>query len=397
LTSNGYPHISILATAWLTADILMPLLIRASRRLRCLDHPYGHKTHQDPTPVLGGLGIYVAVVSVLSFTYYFGGTELIRPVLGIIIGGTMVMLLGIIDDIRPINAVIKLAALTAATLLISRFGVCISIFPGREENLLNLLITLLWIVGVTSATNSLDHANGATAGSVAIACGTIFIIAWGHSAATSQAWLSYLSVAIAGGCAGFLRHNLRGGRIFLGDNGSFLLGFLMASSLVFANWSQDLLKALILPCVVLTVPLFDITLSTVLRIKNRQVRSIQEAITFCGKDHIVHRLTALGLSPRAAILAIYSIGVVSGAFAIAIKGLDSRASYLAVTAAYLTLLVILGAVLDRARVHPTRRPKKRTESPGQARARWRPRTSRKRPESAKKVLVGARGEKGSSR
>ncbi len=389
MASSGYPHLSILVIAWLTADILMPILIRLSRRFRLLDKPFGHKTHQDPTPAVGGVGIYVAVVAGLALNLYFDSIEIIGPVLGIFIGGTLVMLLGLIDDLRPINAVMKLFVLATATLVISRFGVCVSIFPGAHNNILNLGVTLIWIVGVTSATNSLDHANGATAGSVAIACGTIFIIAWGDSAETSQAWLSYLSIAIAGGCAGFLRHNLRGGRIFLGDNGSFLLGFMMASSLVFAQWSEDPLKALILPCVVLTVPLFDITLSTILRIKNGEVGSVRHAITYCGKDHLVHRIMALGLNQRGAILAIYSLGVISGAYAIAIKGLENRISYLTVTASYLTLLVILGAFLDRAKVHTFIRSKKSKSLPP-PRARWQPRRKR---QSDKKILVGASKKK----
>ena len=388
MLSLSHPHIGILVISWLIADVSMPVLIHLSRKLKWLDRPHGHKTHREPTPVLGGLGIFLAMLAGLVPVLRLQDPEVLRPVLGLFLGGALVMLLGLIDDLHPINAVIKLAVLAGATLVISRFGVCVSIFPDGGVNPLNLLITLIWIVGLISASNSLDHTNGATAGSVAIACGTTFIIAWGNSAGNSQAWLSYLAVAMAGSCAGFLRHNLSGGRIFLGDNGSFLLGFLSASSLVFAKWSEDPLKAIILPCVILTVPLYDITLSTVLRIKNGVVGSVREAIVYCGKDHLGHRLAALGLSPRATIVAIWSLGVVSGAFAIAIKGLESRVTYLAVFTAYLALLLVLGMVLDRAKVHPAARSR-RADRSSPPRVRFANQSARRKSKSKVPVAAGS--------
>ncbi len=384
---GGYPQIAILLVAWSISDLLMPVLIQVSRRRSWLDRPHGHKTHQEPTPVLGGVGIFIAVAASLALTLQTKPSETWFPIVGLFLGCFLVTVLGLIDDFRPINAVVKLGVLVAATVVISRFDVCANILPGGTSNPLNVAITLLWIVGVTSATNSLDHANGNTAGSIAIACGSIFVIAWGNSAETSQSWLSYLAVAIAGGCLGFLRHNLFGGRIFLGDNGSFLLGFLTASCLVFARWSDDPIKAFLMPVMILTVPLFDISLSTILRIKNGVVGSVREAIVYCGKDHLTHRLLALGLSPRASVLAVYSLGIVSGAFAIAIHGIESRISYLSVTAAYLVLLVIIGALLDQAPVHRNSRRSERFLPP---RLRWPARAQAPRGDGRKKNPVASR-------
>src|SRR5262249_29704337 len=129
-------------------------------------------------------------------------------------------------------------------------------------------------------------------------------------------------------------------------------GFLTASTLVFARWSEDPLKSVILPCIVLTVPLFDITLTTVLRIKDGVVGSVREAIVYCGKDHLAHRLAALGFGRRLTLVAIYALGLVSGTFAIAIQGLESRLAYFSIFAVYLGLLSVLAMVLDRARVYP---------------------------------------------
>ena len=354
METAGRTELTVLVLSWLIADGAMAILIHLSRRFGWFDRPGGHKTHRDPTPVLGGVGIFIALVISLPLAGRPANPELSQPILGMLIGSTILLGMGIIDDFRPINAVVKLCVLTTVTVVISRMGICVSIFPGGSDNPLNLLITLIWIVGVTSATNSLDHANGTAAGSVAIACGAVFIMALGRGAEPAQFWLASIAVALAGSCAGFLRHNLSGGKIFLGDNGSLLLGFLAATNLVFARWSEDPLKSMILPGVILTVPLYDITLSTILRVKNGVVGSIREAIVYCGKDHLAHRLAALGFGKRLTLVAIYSLGLVSGAFALAIQGLESRLAYLSVFAVFLGLLVVLGMVLDRAPVHPRR-------------------------------------------
>src|SRR5262249_6389175 len=160
-----------------------------------------------------------------------------------------------------------------------------------------------------------------TAGSVAIACGTVFIMAWGHWSDPTQAWIAALALALGGSCTGVLPDNPSGGEIFLGDNGSPLPGCLTASMPVFGPLCEDPLKSIILPCIVLTAPLFDITLTTVLRIKNGVVGSVREAIVYCGKDHLAHRLAALGFGKRLTLVAVYALGLVSGTFAIAIQGL----------------------------------------------------------------------------
>lgn len=377
--SASHNHLTILFIAWIMADLGVLGLIHLSRRFSWMDHPWGHKTHREPTPILGGLGIYAAVVTSILCTMQFTDAELYRPLVGTFIGSTMVLVLGLIDDFRPINAIVKLGVLTLATLIITKFGVCVTIFPGGSGNILNILVTLLWIVGVTSSFNSLDHYNGTTAGSAAIACAMVFIMFLSSPGLHPSSWLSYVALAIVGGCAGFLRHNLNGGKIFLGDNGSFFLGFLIASMLVFTRWSEDALKSIILPCMVLTVPLFDITLSTALRIKNGIVGSIREAIVYCGKDHIAHRLAALGFGQRLTVLAVYSLGIISGISAIAIRGIDSPMAYLAIFSAYLVLLLGLGVFLDRSPVHS--RPR-RSDRSAPLRIQWANRPQRKRVKTA---------------
>jgi len=291
-------------------------------------------------------------VGLIQFEWY-------SPFFGLIIGGLVVLILGLIDDFHPINAIWKLIILFGVTYFLYYFGIRLTLFPnwfGFMGTPLNLILTLFWIVGITSAMNSLDNMDGAAAGIAAIASAFTFYFAWGSDLLTAQPWLSFLSLALTGACLGFLRYNWSPAKIFLGDNGSFLLGFLLACMLVFGRWSIDPLKSMIVPCIVLTVPLYDITLSTILRFKNKTVKAsslignIKGAILYCGRDHLAHRLKVFGLTTRQAVMVLYLIGVASGLIAVIIWKIESPAIYLSVIGVYLIALILGGWALDRAKV-----------------------------------------------
>jgi UDP-GlcNAc:undecaprenyl-phosphate GlcNAc-1-phosphate transferase len=158
-----------------------------------------------------------------------------------------------------------------------------------------------------------------------------------------------------GACLGFLRYNWTPAKVFLGDNGSLLLGFLLAALTVQCGWSRgDRLKAIIVPCAILCVPLYDITLSTILRIRRGVVKNPIQAIVYCGRDHLSHRLVALGLSKREAVLVLYLFGMISGTIAVIVVRPEVDISvYGPVTLGCLAALIALGAVLDRAKVYPS--------------------------------------------
>jgi len=161
-----------------------------------------------------------------------------------------------------------------------------------------------------------------------------------------------------GACLGFLRYNWKPARIFLGDNGSLLLGFLLAALTVQCGWSRgDRIKAIIVPCAILCVPLYDITLSTILRIVRGVVKNPIEAIVYCGRDHLSHRLVALGLSKREAVLVLYLFGMISGTVAVIVVRPEVKPStYWPITAVGVLALAALGVILDRAKVYPHQQP-----------------------------------------
>jgi UDP-GlcNAc:undecaprenyl-phosphate GlcNAc-1-phosphate transferase len=340
--------------AWFLADLVIPLVIRLSHRIGALDRPHTYKTHREPVALLGGVGVYVAFMITLISVLRFPNPGQFMDIFAIVAGGFLVLLLGIVDGFRPIWAVAKLGVLLLVTLLLSHFGVRITLTGVWA---VDLGLTLAWIAGVSSAMNSMDNMDGAAGGTAAIASFWTFYVAW-YTAPWGQPHVSFVAIALMGACLGFLRYNWKPATIFLGDNGSLVLGFLLAALTVQCGWSRgDRLKAIIVPCAILCVPLYDITLSTILRIVRGVVKNPVEAIVYCGRDHLSHRLVALGLSQREAVLVLYLFGMISGTIAVIIVRPEVKPSvYVPITLASVLLLVALGAILDRARVYPHQLP-----------------------------------------
>ena len=195
----NYPQVWMMILAWFVADLATPLIIRLCHRLGALDRPGGYKAHAEPVAMLGGVAVYlafaVALFSILRFTSF----EANRDVFAILLGGFVILIVGCIDDFKPIWAVAKLGLLFVVTLLLFRFGVRI-ILTG--EPALDLALTVLWIVGASSAMNSLDNMDGAAAGVGAIAAFWTFYIAW-YSEPMGQERVSYVAIAVLGACLVF--------------------------------------------------------------------------------------------------------------------------------------------------------------------------------------------------
>ena len=346
----NYPQVWMFILAWFLADLAVPLFIKLSHRIGYLDRPHTYKTHQQPVALLGGVGIYLAFTITLFSVLRFPQPSQYTDIFAIAGGGLLVLVLGIIDGYRPLWAVGKLGVLLIVTLLLSRFGVRISLTGILA---VDLTLTLLWIAGVSSAMNSLDNMDGAAGGTAAIAAFWTFYVSW-YTGPWGQPHVSFVAIALMGACIGFLRYNWTPARIFLGDNGSLLLGFLLAALTVQCGWVRgDRFKAVIIPCAILCVPLYDITLSTILRIRRGVVKNPLQAIVYCGRDHLSHRLVALGLSKREAVLTLYLFGMISGTVAVIVVRPEVDATlYIPITIGALVILTALGAVLDRAKVYP---------------------------------------------
>lgn len=336
--------------AFLIAFLMVPLLRRAAFALGILDHPKSHGIHAHPVPLLGGVALYAAFV--LGSLYRMDLSEMLK---GVLVGSSIIFLVGLVDDVIGLRAGLKLLIqLFACGIMMFRYGVILDVFPNE---LANGFFTVLGIIGITNAVNFLDNMDGLAAGLVMISSLAVFAVSY----MTKQPWLGYLSVALAGACLGFLYFNLKRANVFMGDSGSTFLGFTVASLAVMAEWSKELTVTLAVPVLILGVPILDMILITVLRIKEGKVHNFKEWIDYTGKDHFSHRVMRLGLGKRGAVFALWGVQVLFCMVALLVVRQDRLAGILGLV---FYGLVTLGTVLffRKRRIlilYFNRRPRKR--------------------------------------
>jgi len=261
------------------------------------------------------------------------------PLKGVIIGASIIMLMGFIDDIKPLPAGLKLIGQILSALILVRYGVMISFLPNLwwGSKMGEAIITVIWVVGVTNALNFLDGLDGLAAGLTAIAAGSFFVIAL----QTGQTYLGYLTIALAGATVGFLFHNFHPAKIFLGDAGSGFLGFSLSGLAVMGYWAEnDPVSALSVPVLILGVLIFDVIYITFSRIKKGKVTNFRTWIEYVGQDHFHHRLMKLGFSHRQAVVFIYLIALSLGLSAITLRQASAGSAVLLVFQAVLIFLIV---------------------------------------------------------
>ncbi len=299
---NLLPFVLIALSALLVAAATTPLTRRLALRLNVVDRPSGRKWHQVPTPLLGGIAIYLAFTLALLL---FGDRFYVRQVVSIFTGATLVSLAGLWDDRRPLPPAAKLGIQIAAAALLVVTGVRVRLWPWE---ILNVIVTLLWIVGVTNALNLLDNMDGLAGGIAAIAAAHFTLLA----AMSGQYLVGALAAALVGACVGFLLYNFNPARIFMGDSGSLFLGFVLAALGIKLRFPDNTyIVTWMVPVLVLAVPLFDTTLVILSRLRRGH-----NPLTTPGRDHVSHRLVRLGLTPREAVLVLYLAAGICGEIAL---------------------------------------------------------------------------------
>jgi len=350
-------QIQVFLYTWFFAQIFIYFAIRIANLFKLHDLPNEErKIHTQAVPTIGGLAIFAA---------FFMGIVLAQEgwdqMKYIMLGAFICMLLGLIDDLKPISAVWKLLVLflvTSFIYLYSNIAITLTPYVG-----LNLVISLIWVVGMMSAINSLDNMDGLASGVTAIACFFMFFIAWEHW----QRWLSFMSVALFAACFTFLKYNFfrTKAEIFLGDNGSYFIGFILACMAMMGAWTNPavkasevhrMAKAFIVPPLLLGVPIFDIVTATILRLINREVSSVKEAIVYCGTDHTSHRLVALGFSRRQAVVIIWVFAICLGIVSLIIQNSKNAYVYIPLTVVTLVALFVFALILNRAKVYKSQFP-----------------------------------------
>ena len=325
----------------LTLSYLMTPLFRVlAVQLGFLDHPQTKKkSHAKPMPLFGGLAILFAFSISILLT-----TRSEKVLIPIFLAGSILIFFGLIDDKFGMMPKVKLASQLIAALIVIRMGIKVDTI---QHHYLSLVFTIIWIIGITNAFNLLDNLNGLSSGIAGIAATFFGFIAWGNG----QIFVAVVSFAVAGSCFGFLKHNFPRANIFMGDAGSMFLGFILSCIAIIGSWETEKISiSLSLPILILSYPIFDTTLVTVIRIIEKR------PIFVGGKDHSSHILASLGLKKRRAVLVIYAICIFTGMCAYVMSTMSTTIGFLAMGVAYLFLFV-LGIYLLFVRV--TRSKKKR--------------------------------------
>lgn len=286
-----------------------PITKRLAFRLGVLDQPSNRKIHQRPTPLLGGLAIYGALVLALVL---FSPPFYLVEFGAILAGATWLVLVGFVDDRNGMKPLVKMSGQVIAAVVLIAAGIQVRIFGSP---VLDVGITIFWIVGIINAMNFQDNMDGLLAGITAIASIFFFVMA----VQEELSLVSSLAAALAGASVGFLIYNFNPASTFMGDVGSMVLGFLLAVLAIKLDFKVPADRQIVtwmVPVVVLGMPIFDTTLVVFTRL--REKRSPMQG----GKDHTSHRLVLMGLGQRTAVLVMYAVCVVLGFTAIDLSQAD---------------------------------------------------------------------------
>lgn len=338
LHSAGHRWFSVFTIALGVAWVATPLIRQLAFTLGALDCPDYRKTHKTPTPLLGGLAVYLGFLTALAVNTIFD-----RQTIAILVAGSGIMAISVCDDIHPLSAKLKLAVQIFATTLVIWAGVSIQIFPrhGVEHwistlSLIgNIMLTFLWIVGITNAMNFLDGMDGLATGLSAVIALFLCLVSF----QTNQPQLGWFALAMLGACLGFLPYNFRphnSALIFLGDAGSTFMGFTLACLGIRGDWSSESqLVSVFTPTLLFGVLIFDMIHTTIARIYTGKVRSFREWVDYVGRDHIHHRLQRLFQCRKKAVLFILAICGCLGISAVIMRHVDVF---------HATLLVVQGSI-----------------------------------------------------
>ena len=344
---QNWPYVVAFLVAWLGTDLFIPHITRIATAFGKVDKPNPRKIHTKPIPRMGGIAIFLGfILALVTLGFLQKGffTSISSSWIGIIVGSSLMFIVGIRDDLKPIKARTKLMWQILAALIAYYMGVRIDFisnpFMGGMITFpwwLSLTFTVLWLVGITNTINLIDGLDGLAAGVSTIAAITLFIIA----VQKGQFFSALLAITLSGGTIGFLRYNFNPAKIFMGDSGSLFLGFTLAAISVTGVLKVAATVALIVPILILGVPIFDTAFAILRRLVNG--RSIFQP----DKGHLHHRLLKIGLSQRRAVVFIYGLSLFLAGIALFLVGVSQAWSLLIVS-----ILIILFGIFSIINVDP---------------------------------------------
>ena len=331
-------HIVGAFISYLLGVFIVPFVIDWSQKEGLVDVPNERKIHKAPISRLGGIAIWLSTMLtfllLVLLSYYPYG----RLLSGILLGGSLMFLLGFIDDIYNLDAKFKLVIQLSIATIVYLLGVKIDTVFNPFGNAINLgvfsyPITILWIVGISNAVNFIDGVDG-LAGSV-ITVNSIALALVAVAMTPAQPITALIAFILAGSMLAFLTFNFNPAKIFMGDSGALFSGFLLAT-LSIAGVMKGATLAILLPFLVLAVPIMDITYSSLRRIMKGSSPFVADA------EHIHHKLLKAGFSQKKTVAILTSVAVVGGAIATYFSGILKH--YFIYIAVLIFIMIILSII-----------------------------------------------------
>jgi len=326
----------IFLLALIISFILTPLVRRLMVHLEIYeDCQLERKIHTSPVPSLGGLAIFCGFVGAL----YFIEPGLLIEFYGLILGGLVILILGLIDDLKDLSVTVKFSGQIAASLFLIYSGIRIDFLTNPFGGMfylgtLSIPLTLFWVSGITNAVNFIDGLDGLAAGVVAVSSLTFTAVA----VQEGQMEMIFLTAAVSGAALGFLPFNFNPARIFMGDTGSLFLGYILAGIAIRGLFKGPAAITIVVPVLALGVPIFDAFCAIIRRRQNG--KSIFSADT----GHFHHRLLELGMNQRQAVLIVYLLSIILGMTAVFLNRADQLTGFLVLLFIGFCLIIVAGRI-----------------------------------------------------
>lgn len=310
----------IFLTALIVVVFAVPEVQALALKYGWIDRPNSRKVHQKPMVRLGGIAICLGTITALSLGLLLGGwnpllTPSILQIGWVLLGGLGFFLVGLLDDLLGLSPILRLLLQAAIASLVWWAGVQIAFLeiPGfglLHVGWLSLPITVIWLTGVVNAINWIDGLDGLASGVCGIAALVIFIVCL----FMEQTAAAIVMLAIAGSLSGFLYHNFNPAKIFMGDGGSYFIGFMIAGVSIVGLVKSAAATAIFIPFLILAVPLLDMSAVIAARLYHGKSPFVAD------QRHLHHRLLQAGLSHRFAVYVIYALTLWVGSLAITCVG-----------------------------------------------------------------------------
>ncbi|MEI3086086.1 MAG: MraY family glycosyltransferase [Oscillospiraceae bacterium] len=323
------------AVSLLVAYVMTPPVKRFAEKVGAIDVPRDNRrVHDHPIPRMGGLAIFIGFV--LSLIFF---VPMSTKVLGLLVGSVIIAVMGGVDDIVSLNPWVKLAGQIVAALVAIRGGLVFDVISNPnifaeetyiEIGWLSIPLTMLWIVGCTNAVNLIDGLDGLAVGVSAISSMTMLIV----SLFVSEPVVSIILAALTGACLGFMPYNLNPAKIFMGDVGSQLLGFVLSTASIMGLFKLHAIITFFVPLLALALPLADTIFAFFRRILHGQ------SPFKADKGHFHHRLLAMGLNQKQVVAVLYGISAVLGLLAVLMAGDSMAVKIICLVAAFIISLGI---------------------------------------------------------